>query len=113
MKWTEYDRSNPPPVGKYLVKTKTMMGNTHRIEATLSFSGKNPSWSCTNQIVTEYLDERNEDMDREEVIKMLQKKLRECDGIVEYDRYYDGRLDGRVSLLEELIMELQSKTTGI
>jgi len=53
MKWVEYDRDNPPEIGRYVVKTRTMMGNTHKIEST--FSGKN--WSCTNQIVTHYLYE--------------------------------------------------------
>lgn len=57
MIWKIYDKDNPPAAGKYIVKTKTSMGNIHRIES--NFSGVN--WSCTNQVVTEYLEEQNPD----------------------------------------------------
>jgi len=58
MKWVEYNKDFPPTVGKYVVKTLTRMGNVYKIEST--FSGKN--WSCTNQIVTHYLDETDKDL---------------------------------------------------
>lgn len=51
--WEEYDKKNPPKAGKYIVKTRTQMGNINRFEST--FSGK--SWGCSNQIVTHYLHE--------------------------------------------------------
>jgi hypothetical protein len=116
MNWTEYDRDNPPPIGKYVVKTETTMGNVHRVEATLSFSGKSPSWSCTNQIVTHFLNEKEEDMDREEIIEMLQKKLRYQEDTMpssEESDHKDGVRLGRILQLEDLIMELQNKTSGI
>lgn len=53
MKWIEYDSDNPPPAGKYVVKTTTQMNNTNKFEC--SFSGKN--WNCSNQVVTHYLNE--------------------------------------------------------
>lgn len=55
--WIEYDSDNPPPAGKYVVKTETQMGNVNVFKSTLSTSGKRPSWSCSNQIVTHYLYE--------------------------------------------------------
>lgn len=50
MKWRT---DNPPVTGKYIVETKTTMGNIHRIEST--WNGK--SWSFNNQLFERWLDE--------------------------------------------------------
>ena len=50
MKWLA---NNPKEEGKYIVETKTMMGNIHRLES--YWNGK--SWSFTNQSFVRYLNE--------------------------------------------------------
>ena len=50
MKWRT---DNPPVTGKYIVETKTTMGNIHRIEST--WNGK--TWSFNNQLFQRWLDE--------------------------------------------------------
>lgn len=50
MKWRT---DNPPVTGKYIVETKTPMGNIHRLEA--SWNGK--TWSFNNQLFQRWLDE--------------------------------------------------------
>jgi hypothetical protein len=52
MEWTT---NNPETPGKYIVETKTMMGNIHRLEA--HWNGK--SWSFTNQVFVRYLKENS------------------------------------------------------
>jgi hypothetical protein len=48
------DKSTLPKIpGKYIVETRTSMGNTHRLEC--NFSGE--SFSVTNQIVVKWLSE--------------------------------------------------------
>jgi hypothetical protein len=49
----EWVTSNPSKEGKYIVETKTKMGNTKRLEA--YWNGK--SWSFTNQLFVRYLKE--------------------------------------------------------
>jgi hypothetical protein len=49
----EWVSSQPEKAGKYVVETKTQMGNVHRIES--HFNGK--SWNFTNQIFIKYLKE--------------------------------------------------------
>ncbi|TXG83056.1 MAG: hypothetical protein E6R13_04265 [Spirochaetes bacterium] len=49
----EWLSTHPDKPGKYLVVTRTMMGNINRIEAT--WNGK--SWSFTNQVFVKYLKE--------------------------------------------------------
>ena len=51
MKWIN---TNPDKPGKYIVKTKTMMGNTNKFES--YFNGK--TWSFSNQTFVEYLKEK-------------------------------------------------------
>ena len=51
MEWTT---DQPELPGKYIVETKTMMGNSNKFEA--YFNGK--SWSFTNQIFVRYLKEK-------------------------------------------------------
>ena len=50
----EWVNTNPNKPGKYIVETKTTMGNVNRFEA--YFNGK--SWSFTNQIFVRYLKEK-------------------------------------------------------
>jgi hypothetical protein len=50
MEWTNISPEKP---GKYIVETKTMMGNTQRLES--YWNGK--SWSFTNQVFVRYLKE--------------------------------------------------------
>lgn len=49
----EWLSTQPEKPGKYLVVTRTMMGNINRLEAT--WNGK--SWSFTNQVFVKYLKE--------------------------------------------------------
>lgn len=49
----EWITSNPDQPGKYIVETKTMMGNIHRIES--FWNGK--GWSFTNQTFVRFLKE--------------------------------------------------------
>jgi hypothetical protein len=49
----EWSTSNPEKPGKYVVETKTMMGNTHRLES--YWNGK--SWNFSNQKFVKYLKE--------------------------------------------------------
>ena len=53
MQWIN---SNPEKPGKYIVETKTMMGNTNRFES--YFNGK--AWRFTNQVFVRYLKEDGE-----------------------------------------------------
>ena len=57
MKWRT---DNPPVTGKYIVETKTPMGNIHRIEATYTPSEKDKTkgtWGFNNQLFERWLDE--------------------------------------------------------
>ena len=51
----EWIGNNIPPsqVGKYVIETKTLVGNIHRLEA--CWNGE--SWSVSNQIVLRWLKE--------------------------------------------------------
>jgi hypothetical protein len=51
MEWINKEPDSP---GKYIVETRTKMGNTNRLES--YFNGK--SWSFTNQIFVRYLKEK-------------------------------------------------------
>jgi hypothetical protein len=63
MEWIDITIEKPIVAGKYLVRTQTTMGNTHRLEATFSItkdkqSGKEKSsFNVSNQIVTHWLKE--------------------------------------------------------
>ena len=50
----EWLTTNPKSPGKYIVETKTRMGNTNRIES--YWNGE--SWSFTNQVFVRYLKEK-------------------------------------------------------
>lgn len=48
----------PTDDGKYIVFTKTMMGNKNTLEIHFHWQGKGkkrkPRWGCTNQVVTHW-----------------------------------------------------------
>jgi hypothetical protein len=50
----EWLTTNPESPGKYIVETKTRMGNTNRFES--YWNGE--SWSFTNQVFVRYLKEK-------------------------------------------------------
>lgn len=50
----EWLTTNPKNPGKYIVETKTRMGNTNRFES--YWNGE--SWSFTNQVFVRYLKEK-------------------------------------------------------
>lgn len=49
----EWTTDNPEKPGKYIVETRTTMGNTNRFES--YWNGK--SWRFTNQVFVKYLKE--------------------------------------------------------
>lgn len=57
MEWIEANKYLPDVKGKYLVKTKTTMGNQQRLEAHLSITNGKASFNVTNQVVTHWLKE--------------------------------------------------------
>lgn len=63
MEWIDVSLEQPSVAGKYLVKTKTSMGNTHRLEAGYTITkdektGKEKKhFNVSNQVVTNWLKE--------------------------------------------------------
>jgi len=61
MEWIDINKEIPTVEGKYLVKTRTTMGNTRRLEATCTLrqdKGKvKIHFNVSNQIVTHWLKE--------------------------------------------------------
>ena len=57
MKWISVTDELPEEQGKYIVKTKTMMGNQNRFDARLYISGSKKTWDVSNQVVTHWLKE--------------------------------------------------------
>ena len=63
MEWIDVSLEQPSVAGKYLVKTKTTMGNIHRVDAGFSITkdlktGKEKKhFNVSNQIVTHWLKE--------------------------------------------------------
>lgn len=60
--WINIKTEQPLTEGEYVVKTISTYGKTFKkenvIKVRLTFNSKNePSWSCTNQIVTHWLKE--------------------------------------------------------
>lgn len=53
MKWIQIDTILPLNPGKYILKTKTMAGNIHRVES--YFNGK--AFNITNQVIIAWLYE--------------------------------------------------------
>jgi hypothetical protein len=65
MEWIDISLEQPKQAGKYLVKTRTMMGNTHKVEAIFSITkdektGKEKKhFNVSNQVVTHWLNEED------------------------------------------------------
>jgi hypothetical protein len=57
MKWIEVSLGLPTKAGKYVVKTRTTMGSTHKVEAGFSITNGKGHFNVSNQIVTHWLDE--------------------------------------------------------
>lgn len=58
MEWIDIEVEQPKEEGKYLVKTKTMMGNTHRVDCHCHINKGKVHFNVTNQIVTHWLKEK-------------------------------------------------------
>lgn len=57
MQWIPVNDELPEKPGKYIVKTKTTMGNQNRFYARLHISGFKKTWDVSNQVVTHWLKE--------------------------------------------------------
>lgn len=57
LNWISVNDKLPKTPGKYIVKTKTMMGNQNRFDARLHISGSKKTWDVSNQVVTHWLKE--------------------------------------------------------
>lgn len=57
MQWIDISLEQPTTAGKYLVKTRTSMGNTHRLEANYTITNGKGHFGVTNQVVTHWLKE--------------------------------------------------------
>lgn len=57
LNWISVTDELPEKPGKYIVKTKTMMGNQNRFDARLHISGSKKTWDVSNQVVTHWLKE--------------------------------------------------------
>ena len=61
MEWIDINKEIPSVDGKYLVQTKTLMSNTHRLDAHCSLKEEKgvmkAHFNVNNQIVTHWLKE--------------------------------------------------------
>ena len=57
IKWISVTDELPEIPGKYIVKTKTTMGNENKFNARLHISGSKKTWDVSNQVVTHWLKE--------------------------------------------------------
>jgi len=57
MQWIDISLEKPPVAGKYVVKTRTTMGNTHKLEAGYTITNGRGHFNVSNQIVTHWLKE--------------------------------------------------------
>ena len=57
MKWVSVTDELPETSGKYIVKTKTTMGNENKFNARLYISGSKKTWDVLNQVVTHWFKE--------------------------------------------------------
>jgi hypothetical protein len=57
MQWIDISLEQPTQEGKYLVKTRTTMGNTHRVESSFSITNGKGKFNVSNQVVTHWLKE--------------------------------------------------------
>jgi hypothetical protein len=56
-KWVDIKEEQPTHEGKYLVKTQTMMGNSHTLESHMTINKDKVHFNVSNQIVTHWLKE--------------------------------------------------------
>jgi hypothetical protein len=56
-KWVDIKEEQPTLEGKYLVKTRTKMGNIHRLDSHMSINKGKVHFNVSNQIVTHWLKE--------------------------------------------------------
>ena len=56
MKWVSVSDELPDSSGKYIVKTKTLLGG-NRFDARLHVSKSKKTWDVSNQVVTHWLKE--------------------------------------------------------
>lgn len=57
MEWINFKEEQPKEGGKYLVKTKTTMGNSHRLDSLCTITDGKAHFNVSNQIVTHWLKE--------------------------------------------------------
>lgn len=57
MEWIDVSLEQPKKAGKYVVKTRTTMGGTHKVEANYSITNNKGHFNVSNQIVTHWLKE--------------------------------------------------------
>jgi hypothetical protein len=57
MKWIEVSLGLPTKAGKYVVKTRTTMGNNHKVETGYTITNGKGHFNVSNQIVTHWLKE--------------------------------------------------------
>lgn len=57
MEWISVKEKLPKKEGKYVVKTVTSMGNTHKVETFCTITKGKAHFGVNNQIVTHWLQE--------------------------------------------------------
>ncbi len=69
MQWIDVSLEQPPVAGKYVVKTRTTMGNTHKLEAGYTITNGKGHFNVSNQIVTHWLKEETIELDAKKLLK--------------------------------------------
>ena len=59
MNWISIKDRLPNTEGKYIVKTKTNMGNVNRFDAIFHINGDKKTFDVSNQVITHWLEELN------------------------------------------------------
>ena len=55
--WIDASQEMPTKPGKYVVQTRTMMGNSHKVETSCTITNNKAKFGVTNQVVTHWLKE--------------------------------------------------------
>lgn len=63
MNWISVKDRLPDTEGKYIVKTKTTMGNINRFDARFYITGDKKTFDVSNQVVTHWLEELKQNKD--------------------------------------------------
>jgi hypothetical protein len=109
MQWIDVSLEQPQVAGKYLVKTRTTMGNTHKLESGYTITNGKGHFNVSNQIVTHWLKEDDKDCivlsisDIDDRINLITNHLE----IVKDNQMYNYSLSQSLSLLNEI------KATGL